>query len=571
MMTSGKKAADLAYGVDDNPPLLIALPLALQQVILMSIDLLFPLLVVQAIAGSLLLAQSFVSLTMLALGLGTLLQSLNKGQVGSSYFCPQEAGALYFPASVLAAQKGGLPLVLGMTAMAGVFEMAFSRIIYRLRVLFPAELAGLVVVMIGITVIPVSITSFAGSSGTEPVDLPSLYIGLLTLGVIVGANVWGKGIVRQYSVLIGMASGYIASYATGMLTSEHLRHLGDVPLVAAPDISFVGWSFDGELVIPFLVAVVCSSLKTVGNITTCQKANDADWKRLDMRTTRGGLMAEGLATLLSGLVGGMGQNTSSGSIGLSIATGVTSRRLGVLVGIMFMALAFLPKVGALVAVMPKPVMGATFIVIICFVIITGFQIILSRMLDARKIFMIGLAVIFGLSVSMIPGLYAAVPQGLQPLFSSAFSLATITAIVLNLLFRIGVAQKKTIAIQPGSAASATVFDFLENAGASWGARREVIHRAVSALTEFMESAAALGLADGEVKVDASFDEYNVNLDLAYSGRMMEFSAVRPSQDELLEDDAAFLRLSGFIIRQYADKIKTTSSDGVCQIRLHFDH
>lgn len=570
-MVSSKKAADLAYGVDDNPPLVIALPLAFQQVILMSIDLIFPVLIVQAIAGSIELAQSFVSLTMLALGLGTLLQSVGKGPVGSSYFCPQEAGALYYPASVLAAQKGGLPLMLGMTAMAGVFEVVFSRIIHRLRSLFPAELAGLVVVMIGITVIPVSITNFAGSSGAGDIDISALYVGVITLAVMVGTNVWGRGSVRQYSVLIGMLVGYIVAYAVGNLTGEHLLRVNELPLVAAPDIGYVGWSFDPALIIPFLVAVVCSSLKTVGNVTTCQKANDPEWKRLDMQTARGGLFAEGLSTMLSGLIGGMGQNTSSGSIGLSIATGVTSRRLGIFVGLMFIALAFLPKVAALVAVMPKPVMGATFIVVICFVIITGFQIILSRMLDARKIFIIGLAVIFGLSVSMIPGLYAAVPQWLQPLFNSAFSLATVTAILLNLLFRIGVAQRKTIEIEPGPAASEKVFEFMESAGASWGARRDVIHRVVSALTEFMESVAVLGLAHGKVQVAASFDEYNVDLDLCYSGRMMEFSEVRPSRNELMDDDSAFIRLSGFIIRQYTDQIKASCSDGSCKIRLHFHH
>lgn len=570
-MTSSKKAADLAYGVDDNPPLLVSLPLAFQQVVLMSIDLIFPVLIVQAIAGSLHLAQSFVSLTMLALGVGTLLQSLHKGPVGSRYFCPQEAGSLYFPASVLAVQKGGMPLLLGMTALAGVTEVFLSQVIQRFRSLFPPELAGLVVVMIGVTIIPVSITNFLGGTDGTTVDLPSLYVGVITLGVMVGTNVWGKGVVRQYSVLVGMLAGYLAAYAFGSLTGAHLSHLGGLPLVAVPDISFIGWSFDPGLVVPFLLAVVCSSLKTIGNITTCQKANDPDWKRLDLKTTRGSLLAEGIATMFGGLIGGMGVNTSSGSIGLSIATGVTSRRLGIFVGLMFLALAFLPKASALVAVMPKPVMGATLIVVICFVIVTGFQIILSRMLDARKIYIIGLSLVFGLSVSMVPDLHRIAHPGLQPLFNSAFSLATVTAILLNILFRIGVAQRKTTAIEPGPAASAAVFEFMESAGASWGARRDVIHRAQSALTEFMESAAALGLVDGKVEVAASFDEFDVDLDLSYTGRMMEFSAVRPTQSELLDDDTAFIRLSGFIIRQHTDQIKTSLSDGTCKIRLHYDH
>ncbi len=570
-MTSSKKAADLAYGVDDKPPLLVSLPLAFQQVVLMSIDLIFPVLIVQAIAGSLHLAQSFVSLTMLALGVGTLLQSLHKGPVGSRYFCPQEAGALYFPASVLAVQKGGMPLLLGMTALAGLTEVFLSQVIQRFRSLFPPELAGLVVVMIGVTIIPVSITNFLGGTDGTTVDLPSLYVGAITLGVMVGTNVWGKGVVRQYSVLVGMLAGYLAAYVSGTLTGADLSHLSGLPLVDAPDISFIGWSFDPGLVLPFLLAVVCSSLKTIGNITTCQKANDPDWKRLDMKTARGGLLAEGIATMFGGLIGGMGVNTSSGSIGLSIATGVTSRRLGVFVGLMFLALAFLPKASALVAVMPKPVMGATLIVVICFVIVTGFQIILSRMLDARKIYIIGLSLIFGLSVSMVPGLHQAAHPGLQPLFNSAFSLATVTAIILNLLFRIGVAQRKTTAIEPGPAASEEVFEFMESAGASWGARRDVIRRAESALTEFMESAAALGLVDGKVQIAASFDEFDVDLDLSYTGRMMEFSAVRPTQSELLDDETAFIRLSGFIIRQHTDQIKTSLSDGACKIRLHYDH
>ncbi|MDT8903585.1 uracil-xanthine permease family protein [Anaeroselena agilis] len=571
-MTSSKKAADLDYGVDDNPPLRITLPLAFQQVVIISIDLIFPVLIVQAVMGSIHTAQSFVSLTMLALGAGTLLQSLNRGPVGSGYFCPHEAGALYYPASVLAAQKGGLPLVLGMTVLAGLAEVFFAKVIHRVRFLLPPELAGLVVVMLGVTLIPVSITNFSGSSGDGTVvDLSALSVGAMTLGVMVGANVWGKGAVRQYSVLIGMIGGYLASYATGSLTGEHLARLSEVPLVAAPDISHVGWAFDPAMALPFLVAVVCSSLKTVGNITTCQKANDPEWKRLEMKSARGGLLTEGLATTLSGLVGGMGHNTSSGSIGLAIATGVTSRRLGVFVGLMFIALAFLPKAAALVAIMPKPVMGATLIVVICFVTITGFQIILSRMLDARKIFIIGLALVFGLSVSMVPGLYRALPAWLQPFFDSAFSLATVTAIVLNLLFRIGVKQRKAVELEPGVAASAKVFEFLESAGASWGARRDVIHRAESALTEFMESSAALGLVDGKVQVAASFDEYNVNLDLSYAGQLMEFAEVRPSKSELLEDDAAFIRLSGFIVRQYADQIKASRNEGLCRIRLHFDH
>ncbi len=569
---AGKKPANLIYGLEERPPFLIAVPVVLQQVVMLCVDLIFPVLIVQAIAGPPQLAQSFVSLTMLAMGAGTILQGIRKGSVGSGYFCAQETGAIYFPASVLAAQTGGFSLLFGMTAAAGLLEVIIAKIIHRFRALFPAELAGLVVVMIGISLIPSGVSMLIGNHGhSSGLDSLSLITGLITLAVMVGTNVWGKGLIRQYSILVGIMAGYLLAYGLGILTGGHLAQVSTAPLVALPDFTHIGWSFDIKLVLPFLVAVLCSALKTLGNVTVCQKANDADWRRLDIKSAQGGLMADGLSTLLAGLIGGMGQNSSSGSIGLSIATGVTSRWLCIIVGGAFLVLAFFPKMAATVAIMPKPVMGAALTMVISFIVITGFQIILSRMLDARKTFMIGLALVFGLSTDMLPGQYHSVPGVLQPLFNSSFSLATITAIVLNMLFRIGVTQRQNIAIRPGLDSADTIYDFMERAGAAWGARREVVQRAIAALNEFMESAATLGLTDKEIKVTARFDEYNLDLDLEYEGMAMEFPTVRPSAGELLEDDKAFVRLSGFIVRQFVDAIKTETNQTYCQIHLHFEH
>jgi NCS2 family nucleobase:cation symporter-2 len=204
-------------------------------------------------------------------------------------------------------------------------------------------------------------------------------------------------------------------------------------------------------------------------------------------------------------------------------------------------------------------------------ILAGIQVITSRMLDARRIFVVGIALIFGLSVDIVPGLYQSVPNWIAPLFSSSLSISTVLVVLLNLLFRIGITKRRLLELTPGIDGSQKIFDFMETQGGVWGARREVIQRATAALTEFIESAAGLGFVKSKAKVEVSFDEFNLDLDIRYGGTLMEFPVRRPAEDTLLADEHAVAGLSGFLIRQYADSIKAEAIDGRCRIQLHFDH
>ena len=155
-------------------------------------------------------------------------------------------------------------------------------------------------------------------------------------------------------------------------------------------------------------------------------------------------------------------------------------------------LAFLPKLAAFFAVMPDPVMGAILVYVACYMILAGIQVITSRMLDARRTFVVGIALIFGLSIDMIPGLYRDVPNQIQPLFSSSLAISTVLVVILNLLFRIGVTKRQSLELTPGVDGSPKIFEFMETQGGVWGARRDVVMRATAALNEFVESAAGLG-------------------------------------------------------------------------------
>jgi NCS2 family nucleobase:cation symporter-2 len=144
-------------------------------------------------------------------------------------------------------------------------------------------------------------------------------------------------------------------------------------------------------------------------------------------------------------------------------------------------------------------------------------------------------------------------------------------VVLNLLFRIGITKRQLLELTPGVDGSQKIFEFMETQGSVWGARRDVIMRATAALNEFVESAAGLDLVKGNAQAEVSFDEFNLDVEIRYDGGLMEFPNRRPTEDALLADEKAVAGLSGFLIRQYADRVNAEMVDGRCRIQMHFDH
>jgi len=269
----------------------------------------------------------------------------------------------------------------------------------------------------------------------------------------------------------------------------------------------------------------------------------------------------------------MGQSTSSSNIGLSLGTGATSRIIAFSAGAILVLLAFVPKLSMIFVIMPATVMGAALVFVAAFMIVTGLQIITSRMMDARKTFVVGVSFIVGFSVDTLPGIYAGAPAMIQPVFSSSLAAAAITALLLNLVFRIGIVKRKVIELEPGTDFSDKIFTFFEKEGGMWGARKEVITRAVSAMTEFMESATFLGLTREKIRAEVLlFDEYSLDVEMRYVGKPLDLSpTARPTDEDLIADESALTRLSTYLICRSADGVSTESKDGLCVVRFHFDH
>jgi xanthine permease XanP len=432
-----KRPANLTYGVDDRPPFPTLLLLGVQHIFLMSSTLLLPVVLVSEIGGSFEQVRGVVALTMVASGIGTILQAFRWGVLGSGFLCPNLCGPNFFAISMEAAWVGGLPLMRGMTMAAGLVEAVFARVVPRLRSLFPPEITGLVVLMVAVGLIPLGVSKCFGINyNGEPIRGENLLVAVLTVLLMVGINIHSRGRLRLYSVLIGMACGYLLSAAAGILTGAQFSQVLSSPWVALPHFKgMFSLAFKWSMLPAFAIVSITGALKSFGNLIMCEKVNDDDWQQPDMKRISGGLLADSVCVTLSGLLGGMASDTSASNVALSSASGATSRWVGVMAGALFITLAFFPKIGSLLSIMPAPVMGAILVFVTCFMIMSGIQIILGAGHDPRKVFVIGIPLIFGLSLEILPALYAGVPDWLQPLASSSLTLSTVLAVVLNQMLR----------------------------------------------------------------------------------------------------------------------------------------
>ena len=565
-----RKPHNLSYGVDDSPPLRVTALSGVQHVGLMAIYLVYPALVAKAAGSSPEMAASFVSATLVALAIGTLLQAIKFGPVGSGFLCQPVSSVVYFVPSLIAVKHGGLGAVVVMTMISGLLEIGLARILNRLRSIFTAEIAGLVVLLVGMASGSVGLRTALGTPGQPGFATPlDAALALLTLGIMVGLNVWGRGWLRIFCVLLGMTAGCLAAWAFGRLRVAEATLA--VPVFAVPGIAHHEWLFDSTLLLPFAVAALAASLKVMGNVTTCQKVNDANWARADMKSISEGMVGDGLAAVLAGALGGHGVNSSTANVGLASATGITSRKIAYAIAAMLFVLAFVPRLGLLFYLMPQAVAGATLVFSSTYIIVNGLEIITSRLLDTRKTLLIGFALIFGIAVEVSPALLDPLPAGARFSLNSSLVLGTLVALALNVLFRLGVRQTAILTVQPGAVDSKALRDFMESQGGLWGARRDVIERASFNLAQSIETIASSGVARGPMMVAATFDEYNLNLRVSYDGAPLELPQTRPAPEEILASEVGERRLAGYMLRQFADRVAVTHRDSRSTVLFHFDH
>ena len=565
-----KKPPGILYGVEDVPPLAATLLSACQHVGNLSISLVVPVIIFREAHLPPDVMASIIGISFLGLAVAAVLQALPRGPVGSGFLAPSSFAGLFITPSIAAASVGGLPLLFGMTVFAGLVQACLSRVIRHLRPFLPPEIAGAVTFLLGISGGMVGLRDLLALQATGPVPPQHWMVAGFTLGLIVVLNVWTSGLLRMSCVLVGLLAGYAAALATGLVPPT-LFTANPAPLLALPSFNHLGLAFDVTLAVPFLVAALVSSIKAIAVITACQRTNDANYIRPDLNSIDRGVLADGISTALSGLIGTSAFNASSSSPGLAAATGVTSRRVAFAIAAIMAPLAFSPAASSIFSNIPDAVAGAILVFSSCFVITSGVEIMASRLLDSRRMLVIASAILAAEGAQSLSAYSQSMPVALRQLAASPLLLGTAVALLLNVAFRPGMRRNSTLAVDPSGLDPDTIHGFMDARGAAWGARPDVIQRASFALSELVETLVRSCAVDGPIRIGTSFNEFRVDIRVTYHGVLMLFPTSRPSMDDIAEAEDGLLRLSGFLVRRQTDSVKSAMRGTAAVIEMHFDH
>ncbi|NJD38851.1 MAG: hypothetical protein FIA89_11110 [Geobacter sp.] len=569
--TTPVRPEGIAYWLHERPPLSMTIMAALQQLAFLGAIMTLPVLLAHQAGLNDAGAAGLVSLTMVGAGCGVILQALNRSGVGIGLFSPMHTSAVAFPASLAAVKMGGLDLAFGMMTVAASVQLAVSRVLPRLRPFFPVEIAGLIVLILGLGLGLIGLRAFLAVDTPFEGDIRTFQTGFLTLAVIIGCNIWGRGRLHAFAVFIGLVTGQLFALLNGVVNRSLVDDIFQVPFFAVPPIAQFGWEFRWSLVPEFIIVGLALSFNCFGVLTVAQRANDAAWKRPDIPGISRGLLAEGLTNAFCALINGVAQTASGGAIGLAQASGVTSRIVAFVLGGLFIALAFFPPFAAFWISLSPPVIGAVLMFVASFIIVGGIKIITSRLLDTRKIVTIGLSLIMAIGHDAVLTAHFGRPEGtvLSPL-ANTVTVALLVAIALNALFQLKVHKTVTRTLQLNEQWQQTTSELIWHLGHQWGARPEVIRRLDHGLHELLDALYAYNLSTApEIGLQATFDEYRCRMQVCYQGQALLIPASRPDPDELLHTPDGFQTLAGFLISRLADEVRVETRNNSCIVTMTF--
>jgi NCS2 family nucleobase:cation symporter-2 len=423
-----KQGTDILYKIDDRPPIQTSILLALQHIMAAFGGIVAVPLVIGGVLGLPVEDMAFlVSASLFCAGIATYIQSKGVGPVGARVACVMGTDFTFVGPSIAVGLAGGLPAIFGATILGSFIEIILSRFIKPLQKFFPPIVTGTVVMLIGLTLLPVSMDWAAGGFGSPDYgSVTNVSVAMAVMIVIMLLNRYGKGILSSGAVIIGLIFGYVISYPLGMLDFSPIASAG---WIAIPTPFKFGITFSLAAVIPFITAYLVTTIETVGCLIA---VGEASGKEMTMDDVSSGVLADGIGSFIAGFFNA-GPNTSfSQNVGLIPMTKVASRFVVIISGVILMLLGIFPKFGALIAIMPNPVLGGAGIIMFGMVAAAGIKTLTNVPLNNRNLLILAISIGIGLGVTFRPELLTNLPSWIQSLFSSGISAGTITALLLNI-------------------------------------------------------------------------------------------------------------------------------------------
>ena len=448
--------------------------------LILSLGMAMPVSIARTAGLDLNLSGSLLSAALFCMGFSCILQTLKTRFIGSGYQSMSVADSAALSACILAAEIGGIPLVLGMTIFSGVLRFILGSFTFKLRRFFPAEVTGTMIFILGINLVPTALKNFLGTSG----DPMHLLVALLTLLFMLSCTLFLKPL-KPYTALLGILFGFILAAVTGVFDLHSLDAVRQQSIVALPIYKELSYSFDLRALIPFTVVTVAGIVDNIGDYSACQSADDPNFKKPDWRSIESGIRGNALGTTLSGLLGGSIQSTATTNIGIAGASGITSRVVAYLAGGMLMAASFFPALTSLLSLIPTPVLGAVLLYSGCYIMAGGFSALSECVMDDRRIFTVFLSVFFAIS-TLIPNLYAFLPESVSTILVSPMVMGVCVLLVTTLLSRIGTKKVFTFSVGVGPLDIVAMNEEIEKVCRQRGTERALMRKMQISLNSLCE-------------------------------------------------------------------------------------
>ncbi|WP_116090911.1 uracil-xanthine permease family protein [Sphingomonas crusticola] len=571
------KPEEIVYGFDERPPTFTLVSVGVQHAVL---ALMLGIYTVIAGRGIGLTGPALVHYTgscFFVLGIGTMLQAW-RSRLTPGVPLVSVPNIITLGAYTSVVVHYGLGAAMGAIMIANLVVIALARRLPRMRAIFPPEVIGVVVLMLGLSMVTGGVRRSVAVSTNMHSSGWAVLAAVTTIACIIGLSVWGTRQLRTMAVLIGMVAGVVVAVLTGVAHPAALRGIADLPAMTLPIISssLPLPSFVPTAVAAILLTELLSAMDQFAGVLTLDKLNDAHWRRADMPMVARSVVTMGIENFLHGLTGTLTGGSSAANIGLANSTGIMSRHVGFVAGATICLVAFVPVIPALLVMTPEPVIGGILIYTAAFMIVAGMDLVLSRLLNPQRTYTVGLSVVLGTAIMLSPDLVQGAPLWSQAIVGSGLTIGSIAAIALNALFRIGVKRSAETALAE-THPTAEAASFIEHNGKVWGARREVVMRAAMAVGEALEAIDAEALRRGPVRLVVTFDEFNLACRLCYPGVAPIFTDRPVDAVALLDEDdsdaliAAGARLSALLIVRLADRVHASTRNGAAELVLNFDH
>ena len=417
------KQTDLIYGIEDRPPFKDALFAAVQHLLAIFVAIITPpLIIASALKLDLETTGFLVSMALFASGISTFIQCRRFGPI------------------ITAGLMGGLPLIFGSCMAAAPVEMIISRTFKYMRNIITPLVSGIVVLLIGLSLIKVGIVSCGGGYGAMDDgtfgSIKHIGVAAAVLLSVLFFNRCKNKYLRMSSIVLGLCVGYALSFALGMVDMSAASSQSFTNLNIPVPFKY-GVEFHASSIIAIGLVYLITAIEATGDVTANSlisgKSIEGDGY---LKRVSGGVMADGFNSLLAGIFNSFPNSIFAQNNGIIQLTGVASRYVGYYIAAMLVLLGLFPVVGIVFSLMPDAVLGGATLLMFGTVAAAGIRIITAQEINRKATLVLAVSLSLGLGVELMPDILKAAPDAIKGIFASGITTGGLAAILSNTLIRV---------------------------------------------------------------------------------------------------------------------------------------